>query len=174
MAMDFLANNPAALGGIIMSVALGSWFLGRWQGGFAVFEDGRGPAGQDASPAGALPAALQPGPGFDAVRAQRGAALAVTDSLGELHAEISAYRRAERVLAGSDPHGLDPCPPGEVARSACANPKVSDQRCNFAEPVCEDCTCSTRCSLADLSAQLPVRPVPLLQSSRPDPDLTRV
>jgi hypothetical protein len=102
--MNF-AGGPAALCGMIMCVALAAWTLGRWQGGLVIGEaHGTFPSGV----AGSLPlgaAGLQPlrtaaAPCQAAARAERKVALAAAASLGEIHAEISAYRRAEQVLAG--------------------------------------------------------------------------
>lgn len=99
--MDLLAN-PVTLGGLVAFVALGAWAMGRLQG--AVEEPGpaRDPhvpqrsdhPFQTVTGGHALSAVPQP----DA-RSQLHASLALADSLGELHAEISAFRRRERVLA---------------------------------------------------------------------------
>lgn len=173
--MDLFADGPAALGGILISVAIIGWTLGRWQGGFAAPEDARAPAGREKGAAGALPASLHPSPGVDAARAQRGAALAAADSLGELHAEISAYRRAEQVLVGPDADGLRLCPPGEAVRSVCRDPvEMGELTCGLSEAACDGCNCKPLCSLAYPLAQVPVRTEPLLQPSRPDLGLTRV
>lgn len=173
--MDLFADGPAALGGILISVAIGGWTLGRWQGGFAAPEDARAQTGREAATAGALPAALHPTPRSDTARAQWGAALAAADSLGELHAEISAYRRAEQVFAGPDADGLRLCPPDEAVRSACRDPGgMGEQSCSLAEPGCDCCTCRARRNIADPLAPGPLRAEPLLQPSRPDSGLTRV
>lgn len=101
--MDFF-GGPAALGGIIMCVALGAWILGRWQG--MVVSAGRtrdsvrdlrtSPSDHAAPDQNERPA---PFPCQQATVAERRGALDVALSLGELHAEVSAYRRAEQVLA---------------------------------------------------------------------------
>jgi hypothetical protein len=105
-----LSDGPAALGGIMMCVALGAWTLGRWQGGLAVPDDGAGRVPGDAAHAApVLRKALAERPAKpcqqDALAARR-AVLAVADSLVELHAEVSAYRRAEQVLSGARPDEL--------------------------------------------------------------------
>lgn len=132
--MDFFAVGPAALSGILIGAAICGWAFARLQGWFAALEDGPVPAGQDASAAGALPAALHPSPSVDTARALWGAALAAADSLGELHAEINAYRRAENVFAGPDGQALHLCPPGEAVSSACGDPDEMGQRsCSLAD-----------------------------------------
>jgi hypothetical protein len=105
-----LSDGPAALGGIMMCVALGAWTLGRWQGGLAMPDDAAGRTACDAGDAApVLRSAVAERPATpcqqDALEA-RHAALAVADSLGELHAEVSAYRRAEQVLADAKPDEL--------------------------------------------------------------------
>lgn len=90
--MDWIAG-PAVLGAMVISVALGAWSLGRWQAASALARVPRaGLAERATAPTfasgssqhepreGGIPAAVQ------------------TDQLNELHAEISAYRRTERVL----------------------------------------------------------------------------
>lgn len=170
--MDLFADGPAALGGILMSVAIGGWTLGRWQGGFVAPDDARAPTGREPAAVGAPPASLHPAPNLEAPRAQWGAALAAADSLGALHAEISAYRRAEQVFAGPDADGLRLCPPGEAVSGACRDP--GGQTCGLAETGCDCCICSARYGIADPLAQVPLRAEPLLQPSRPDSGLTRV
>lgn len=96
--MDISAG-PAALGGVMMCVALAAWALGRWQGGIspsfdaAVPQDAEAPAmpGEDVQDGAAIP---HP----HAAQAQRQVTMHTEASLGEVHAEITAYRRAERVL----------------------------------------------------------------------------
>lgn len=130
-----LWDGPAALGGIMMCVALGAWTLGRWQGGLAVPEDGAGRAPCDAGDAApALRTAATEHPTApcqqDALAARR-AVLAVADSLGELHAEISAYRRAEQVLADAEPGEL-------VMRHRCAETGRACRHVGLTgEPICD-------------------------------------
>jgi len=173
--MELLLDGPAALGGMMMSVALGAWSLGRWQGSFAVPEDA-GPRDTRLRDAGApdRPGAVaEPGP--QAARAERRSALAVADSLGELHAEISAYRRAEQVLAGPDGEGLHLRLHREDARNECRYLGVMGApTCEVAEPVRAACACGTRCGKADpLPAAAPA-PLPRLRQPSPAAGLTRV
>lgn len=130
-----LSDGPAALGGIMMCVALGAWTLGRWQGGLVVPHDGGGRAAGDAGDTGpVLHSALaerQAAPCQQDALAARRAVLAVADSLGELHAEVSAYRRAEQVLVDAEPGEL-------VMRHRCAD---TDPACRHlgltGEPICD-------------------------------------
>ncbi len=105
--MDISAG-PAALGGVMMCVALAAWALGRWQGGISPSFDAAVP--QDAE------AAAMPGedvqedasiPHQHAAQAQRQVTMHTEASLGEVHAEITAYRRAERVLNSLHGDALD-------------------------------------------------------------------
>lgn len=108
--MEFF-GGPAALGGIIMCVALGAWMLGRWQGGVVPAADAGGSAvegrlgetlaAEAPQPASPLRRSGAPViPCQQAAQAERRGALEIAASLGDLHAEVSAYRRAEQVLAG--------------------------------------------------------------------------
>lgn len=116
--MDVSAG-PAALGGIMLGVALGAWTLGRWQGGLVVVEDASVPTPGAATPAVTTPCR-------NAVRAECAAAPLAEDSLGEMHAEISAYRRAEQVLAGFDAAGQPTGSTIETARAVQPSPSVPD------------------------------------------------
>jgi len=154
--MELLVNGPAVLGAIVISVALVAWSLGRWQGGLAVADDAAPatmPAGGEAGEALMQRAALGgqgAAPCQDTARAERRTALAAADSLGELHAEISAYRRAQRVLAGPDGEGLRLQPRFEDVRSECRYLGVmGEPTCGIAESARTACACGTRCALAD-------------------------
>lgn len=95
-----LIGGPAALGGILLCAALCGWALGRWQGGLlpgAVPRAGRAAAG------GAAEESAPPEPQERAEPASDD----VVASLGALHAEITAYRRAEQVLRGPADEGLE-------------------------------------------------------------------
>lgn len=97
-----IAGGPAVLGGIMLCVALAAWSLGRWQGGLVLVEDRSAPGDADPQPAGDArlgPSSVSTTPGLDASRAEHGMALAAAVSLGDMRAEISAYRRAEQVLS---------------------------------------------------------------------------
>lgn len=102
--MDLFAN-PVTLGGLAAFVALGAWAMGRLQGAAEPPCPVRYPDGPrrrdrhnhlvpDAPVKHALAAPPQSG-----TRSQLMSSLELADSLGELHAEISAFRRQERVLA---------------------------------------------------------------------------
>lgn len=111
--MDIVAS-PAMLGGLIMTIALGAWALGRWQGAAAAAAMAL-PVGCD-RPAGAAvppietqqervpstPRAAFASPCQQDAADERHLALAAGFSPGELHAEVSAYRRREQVLASFD------------------------------------------------------------------------
>ncbi len=104
-----IAEGPAVLGGIVIWAALGAWALGRWQGGLVAPADlpASTPSQQPSGEAGpapdyaAKPSARAPHrtPCQDAARDERRIALAAAPSLGEVHDEITAYRRTEHILA---------------------------------------------------------------------------
>jgi len=172
--MEQLLNGPAALGGIMISVALCAWTLGRWPGGLAGPEEvaaaGTPGPGEtvDAPVRAAGAAAFQ-----DSARAERSSALAVADSLGELHAEISAYRRAQRVLTGPDGDGLHLAPHSEDVRSQCRYlGAMGEPTCSVGGAARAACICGTRCSQAD-PLRPAARPERLTQPS-PAPGFTRV
>lgn len=165
--MEFLADGPAVLGGIMMSVALGAWTLGRWQGGLVLPDDhadhSHGERGETRVMS-AVPLAEHP-PHDDTVGAARRTALTAADSLGQLHAEITAYRRAEQVFAGPEGDGLRTRPLDGDLRSECRHlGLIGEPICGVAGPARMTCAGGTRCSQAE----------PLPQPSRPAPDLTRV
>lgn len=104
--MDQFAG-PATLGSVTACLMLAAWMLGRWQGGVAGIgnplaadgvEDMRPPAppvrhGSDTE---------ANRPCQDAARDERRAVAATASALGELHADTSAYRRAQQVLQQID------------------------------------------------------------------------
>jgi hypothetical protein len=101
--MDFL-GGPAALGEIAACVALAAWTLGRWRGGELAIEpaQGPGPAGQHPPFEWRVPVPNDTGcaiPFQHADRAGREIWLETAFSPGELHAEVSAYRRQQNVFA---------------------------------------------------------------------------
>ena len=117
-----LVEGPAVLGGIIMSVALVAWALGRWQRGFASEDCGAaepacaGTAPPDmAASVTRMPAPALPVPSAPHTALAERRSPDQTASLGELHAEISAYRRTQQVLAtlDSDPLQLTVFPPDQ-------------------------------------------------------------
>ena len=108
-----LPGGPAVLGGIIMCVASGAWMLGRWQGralsAGEAMDAGRESQGEPHDPEIGPPVHHAPPiPCQQAARDERRGALEPDLSLGDLHAEVSAYRRAQQVLAGltGDPFEL--------------------------------------------------------------------
>ncbi|MFM7403430.1 MAG: hypothetical protein ACKO1N_04895, partial [Erythrobacter sp.] len=95
------------LGSMIALAVIGAWALGRWQGGLGAADMRNG----------AMDARIErdhrsPGmtPGLDPsaparqhdTRAERQEALAEPGSLAALHAEITAYRKAEKILTRAD------------------------------------------------------------------------
>lgn len=106
-----LFGGPAMLGGVMTCIALGAWLLGRWQGGFTPGPDEPDRAAlllqteRDAAAPGSGPATATPC--RQAARAERCGALEAPASLGDLHAEVSAYRRAQQVLADIGRDQLD-------------------------------------------------------------------
>lgn len=118
-----LFASPAVMGTLVMSVAMAGWLLGRWQGVHASGQAiTRSLTAMEGSPSTSS-APKHNGAAGDAgvpcqatAQADRGGArLDATDSLGALHAEVSAYRRAERVLAGMDQEQLQQLQPFETA-----------------------------------------------------------
>jgi hypothetical protein len=112
--MDMMAS-PAMLGGLMMAVAWGAWVLGRWQGAAAAAamalpvasdrqasESAQPNATQQAASPRVTAAAFTSPCQQDAAD-ERHLALTPDISLGDLHEEISAYRRREQVLASLDP-----------------------------------------------------------------------
>ncbi|MCL9998234.1 MAG: hypothetical protein NBV68_02535 [Erythrobacter sp.] len=180
--MELLANGPALLGAIVISVALGAWSLGRWQGGLALTDDAAPaalPTGgeaeeahvQCAAPRGTAGAA----PCQNAARTERRTALAAADSLGELHAEITAYRRAQKVFAGPDGQGLCLQPHFEDVRSECRYlGLMGEPTCGVAEQARTACACGTRCAHADPLPPATARREVLRQPSPAASVLTRV
>ncbi|WP_291115649.1 hypothetical protein [Hydrogenophaga sp.] len=126
------------LGGIIIWAALGAWALGRHRGVQLRGEAGAvrrarlrhaSPQGRDGPilPATSVPAPALPdaapseaaaAPCQDAARDELRVALAAAPCLGTVHAEITAYRRAEQVFAGlnEDMLLLDPIPRKDAHR----------------------------------------------------------
>ncbi len=130
--------------------------------------------GPHALPLAALPAAAA-APCQHAARAERRRALAVADSLGELHAEISAYRRAQKVLAGPDGDALRLRPHFADVRSECRYlGLMGEPTCSLAAHARSDCATGLRCSRADPLPQGSPRPERMRQPSPAASGLTRV
>lgn len=166
--MDHFVAGPAALGGILISLALCTWTLARWPGGRAVCDEGTPAVMPAAGEAGEAPvratgaAACQ-----NALRIERHAALAAADSLGELHAEISAYRHAQRVLDGPDGEVLRLIPHFENVRSQCRHfGVIGEPTCGVSGPAQAACARGTRCNAAD---PLPPAIARVEQLSQPSP-----
>lgn len=109
-----LFAGPAVLGGVLICVALAAWMVGRWQGGFVPPVGDRDESARPASPplAQETQAAVQgsiPAKPLcqQAAQAERRGALEAAASLGDLHAEVSAYRRTQQVLSAMGPDQLD-------------------------------------------------------------------
>lgn len=143
-----LWDGPAALGGMMMCVALGAWTLGRWQGGLAVPEDSAGRtlarAGEVAPAPPHSVAEGLPTPCQQEALAARRAVLAVADSLGELHAEVSAYRRSEQVLADARPDELVLRHRGDPTGHPCRHIGLTGQPiCGLSDTARRACTTGT-------------------------------
>ncbi|WDA42552.1 hypothetical protein [Erythrobacter sp. BLCC-B19] len=109
-----LFESPAMLGGIIVGVAMLAWTLGRWHSGVAASDAAARPAPK-VEPSRPVPAPDSAAPEAargvvvmcqQAARDERRIAAATARSLGEMHEEIAAYRRQERVLAAALSDGL--------------------------------------------------------------------
>ena len=172
--MEFFGDGPAVLGGIMLSVALAAWTLGRWQGGLTMPEDQTSSSLREPKEdrAGLAPPLSYATRGPERASVDRRSALAVADSLGELHAEISAYRRAQQVLAGPEGDGLRLRPLHEDARRECRYLGVmGEPTCGCPEPARMTCASGTRCSRAD---PLPAMAERLRQPALPASGFTRV
>lgn len=181
-----ISGGPAVLGGIIIWAALGAWALGRWQGGLVAGPDamaapthpadaGDQPAAAGAGAADPVPpaacAAPEPAPCQDAARDERRVALDAAPCLGQVHREITAYRRAEQVLAGFDADvlRLDPLPQGMVDGCRFIG-LTGEPTCGVAGPARVACAGGIPCGKAvpaPVAAQV-VQPSPVV------PGLTRV
>ncbi len=97
-------GGPAALGGVISNLMLGAWMLGRWQSGLMPDAPRHDTMIKMAQPLAAMPGADAASPPVEAqacqqaAREERRAVLEIEASLGELHADISAYRLAQQIL----------------------------------------------------------------------------
>ena len=174
--MDILTSGPAVLGGIMLSVALAAWTLGRWQGGLELPDDhaAHPPGAPEESRAMSAPPLPERAPHDGPARSESRTALAAADSLSQLHAEITAYRRAEQVLTGPEVEGLRLRPlPGD-ARSECRYlGLIGEPVCGIPRPARMTCAGGTRCSRAE-PLRLSPKAERIPQPSRPAPDLTRV
>ncbi len=108
--MDFLAD-PAVLGGVVMGAVLSGWLMGRRRGAHALDDQAAMPAPEPAAPSDVQPSghdkpAVAVTPCQHAAQAERRQVIDAARSLGELHAEVTAYRRQEQVLASALNDGL--------------------------------------------------------------------
>jgi len=156
--MEFMANPPT-LGGCIALAVLFGWALGRLQGAAGLGAglggdlagnlsgDPRGRQRSDdraereqpvtASPTGVpLAAAGCPQQLHSALLT----ALASPDVLSDLHDEVSAFRRRERVFATLSPDLLQPAPMADEAARVCLRSRViGHPLCGH--PVCDGAGC---------------------------------
>lgn len=162
--MDWIAG-PAALGGMMLCVALGAWSLGRWQGASALARVPRAgradrAAGALPAPGASLPAAASPAPGLVPGPAPgRTRNAGPTDRLGQIHAEISAYRRTERVLAELDRDALPPRGANDLRSREF--PIMGQPACGSGVADCIACkrvTCSTETAAPALAEIRAVQP----------------
>jgi hypothetical protein len=158
-----LLADPAVLGSVVMAAVLSGWLLGRRHGVPAPDEALAHPTAEPEAPSTAVAA-------FDSealsgatsgatacqhvARAERRQVIEAARSLGELHAEITAYRRQEQVLASALSDGLlvellpaaargecrylgligqPTCPLPGTGHAACAR----REGCTLAQPVAE-------------------------------------
>ncbi len=100
--MEFMAN-PTLLGGTTGVLMVAAWALGRWQASPALSSDGPValPLQREPETPPMTPQARMPDPGLDQQHSRPEGAVAsdIAISLCDLHAEISAFRRREQVLA---------------------------------------------------------------------------
>lgn len=184
--MDLIAG-PVVLGSIMAFMAFGAWALGRWQGGRLALEGVATPAPsglREGAPlldrvTEALPAPSAPtaGPVYsqsrcqDAARDERRVALAAAPSLGELHAEITAYRHAQQVFANLDAELLRLVPLTLERRHECRFLGLTGEpTCGIGGPARTTCASGTPCAEA-----VPMRgPAREPQLSALPADVTRV
>lgn len=120
-------GGPAALGGIIVCVGLLAWMLGRWQGAVAPAGDQQGVAALTAASAqrnrqASAHTGSAPGvPCQPAAQTERTCPPEAACPIGDLHAEVTAYRRAQQVLAGLGRDQLDLVLIASDAGQACRN-----------------------------------------------------
>lgn len=107
--MDFMAN-PTLLGGTTGVLMLAAWALGRWQASPALSSNGPAalPLPREPETPRMTHQARMPGPVLYQQHSRPEGAVAsdMAISLCDLHAEISAFRRREQVLATFTPDAL--------------------------------------------------------------------
>lgn len=165
--MEFMANPPTLGGGFALAV-LFAWALGRLQGAAGLGGGlggglGSGQGGDHrpaldqpliAPPAGVpLAAATCPEPSRSALLT----ALAAADQLGDLHDEVSAFRRRERVFATLSPDLLQPAPMADDAARVCVRVGV------IGLPVCDGIGCRVAGASAAPGAIAATEAAPILR-----------
>lgn len=161
-----IPDGPAALGGIMLCVALGAWTLGRWQARPVSRETAqvcdpklarsRVPGDGDRVSAepplrqcGAAPAATSPCQ--HAARIERRTLLAMAGPLSEMHAAISAYREAEQVFAEIGSDALPLHTPRAGANGACRYVGLTGQpMCGTPQSARFACACELASGTTDL------------------------
>lgn len=152
--MDFL-GGPAALDEIAACVALAAWTLGRWRGALAV-EPAQGPApgGQHLPFEWRVPVPDNTGGAIGcqhADRAGREVWLETAFSPGELHAEVSAYRRQQNVFAAASRDALHLALRPAGARQDCRDlPLIGQPACAMPRAALPACGIRTQAAAAPL------------------------
>lgn len=156
-----ISGGPAALGGILMCVALAAWALGRWQGAALAAVDRAAAATGEAAARLALAVGLPHAPARPSCHCAacanadyRGDELASASALGAMHEEISAYRRAEHILSDLSSDALNqiaiPSATRGEKRAASADGSVDGN--NAPMPQSDWCDCPTACRHTTLVA----------------------
>jgi hypothetical protein len=170
-----LSAGPAVLGGTMMCVALASWALGRWQGGVVMPDESGADQPGEGSPASRSPAtpraSMAPAATGQHADRDKGHAALAGASLGELHAEISAYRQAEQVLSQFDGALLDQFDEQREQRARCRYLNaMGEPTCAISGMLREVCASDSGCGKASV---MPL-PVPAAQPSPFASGLSRV
>lgn len=141
LCMEWMANPPT-LGGFIGLVALFAWAMGRLQGVSGQNEDLRSqPRGDHGTVTEKSLVASQTGAPLSAAslsqepRSALLAALAASDKLCDLHDEVSAFRRRERVFATFAPELLQRIPKVADSTRVCLRVGV------ISHPICDGVGC---------------------------------
>jgi len=169
--MDHFGGS-AVLAGIIVGLMLWSWAIGRLQRGPSTDPD-CAPAGEPLrfewnAPASASPDPVRPCQ--QAARDERRAALDLSASLGQIHDEVSAYRREAQVFSHMEE--------GEMAFTA-ASATETGGTCRYigisGTPTCPRViSAKMQCARADCSRPMPSLAIRLDQPSVEPGAFTRV
>ena len=164
-------GGSAVLGGIVTGLMLWAWALGRLQGGLAAASSG---------PAGAVSCGPETDGGIGAApepvqlcqqvaRDERRHALEASSSLGQVHAEVSAYRRAVQVLSHLEAGEMAIQWPPAQGGAACRYVGISGK------PTCPTAIAAdTRRACSDCATGLPDLAIRLDQPSAEASGFTRV